>query len=93
LPVYDLSWTGKELGLERLDALTDVTLAFHFVTHLTRGHYHLAFHIYHDPTRAYVAHERPTAVFAVEEQRTYEGVADLEAVPRVERTIAARSGA
>lgn len=86
LPVYDASWAGEELGVAQLALGAHVSVSFRFVANLTRGHYHLAFHAYHDPTAMFLAHARPVATFRVEEQRTLTGIADLEVVPRAALT-------
>ncbi len=78
LTVYDGNWTGDELGLPALVAGTEFTVDFRFHANLTRGHYHLASHVYHNPTQTFLAQIRPAALFAVNEQRTWAGVADLE---------------
>lgn len=82
LPVYDASWTGEELGVSTLADGDTLTVEFGFRANLARGHYHVAFHAYHDPTASFLVHTRPAAVFTVEEERTYAGVADLDVTPR-----------
>jgi lipopolysaccharide transport system ATP-binding protein len=84
LPVYDASWNGSELGFDVLEAGTELTVAFRFSVNLTRGHYHLAFHVYHIPSRLFLAHVRPAGLLDVQEDRTYEGVANLDVRPRAE---------
>ncbi len=82
LPVYDASWTGEELGVPVALPGDQLTVTFDFAAHLTRGHYHLAYHVYHRPSRSFIAHQRPAGSFVVDEARTYAGVADLAVHPR-----------
>ncbi len=81
LLVYDGNWTGEELGQPALEAGAQLTVDFRFRAHLTRGHYHLASHVYHNATQALLADIRPAALFAVSETRTWAGVADMAVEP------------
>jgi lipopolysaccharide transport system ATP-binding protein len=78
LTVYDGNVHGDDIGVMRLTRSHEVTLEFQFYAHLTRGHYDVECHLLHNPTRRFLARLRPAAVFAVDESRTYGGVADLE---------------
>jgi lipopolysaccharide transport system ATP-binding protein len=84
LAVYDGNWTGDELGHAVLPAGSELTVDFRFRANLTRGHYHLASHVFHNPTQRYLATIRPAALFAVDETRTFSGVANLDVSPKVE---------
>lgn len=82
MPVYDASWTGEELEAPVLTAGDRLTVSFDFVANLARGHYHVGYHAYHDPTARFIVHARPAAMFTVEENRTAAGVAHLAVRPQ-----------
>jgi lipopolysaccharide transport system ATP-binding protein len=82
LPVYDGLTSCETLNVLSLAPHETLRVDFEFVAHLTRGHYFLASHMYHNPTQECLARIKPAAMFFVEERRTYAGVADLEVAAR-----------
>ncbi len=78
LRVYDGNIPDRELGFRKLVAGQRLVVDFSFRPHVTRGQYHIEVHAYHNPTQAHLARLSPAAIFAVEETRTYTGVADVE---------------
>ena len=83
LTVYDGNFTSRELRIDRLETGVILNLDFHFQAHLTRGQYHVFCHVYHNPTQRCLVRVNPAAVLSVAEQRTWQGVADLNVVPVV----------
>jgi lipopolysaccharide transport system ATP-binding protein len=87
LTVYDGNLGGSELGLEFLSPGEKITVEFGFRVHLTRGLYHLACHVLHNPTHQFLSRLCPASMFNVQETQTYGGVADLELVCTVAERI------
>ena len=83
LVVYDGHFDGSECGVPILETNEPVTVDFHFLANLTRGHYFLECHVYNNLTQRFVARVVPIATMTVRETRTYNGVADLAVVPRL----------
>jgi lipopolysaccharide transport system ATP-binding protein len=83
LSAYDGSWTGGELGASELQPDSPVEFEFCFRAHLTRGHYFAAWQLSKTSTNTVLAMVRPAAFFAVDEQRTWAGVADVAATVKV----------
>jgi lipopolysaccharide transport system ATP-binding protein len=81
LVVYDGHFEGAEVGQAVLRKDEPFTVDFNFRAHLTRGHYHLECHVYNNLTQVFLARVVPIANFAVQETRTYKGIADLDVVP------------
>jgi len=77
LVVYDGNFGGDELEQRTIRAGEPFTVRFRFRTHLTRGHYHLECHVQHTPTQDFLGRLRPAANFAIHEDRTWAGIADL----------------
>jgi hypothetical protein len=77
LAVYDGNFRDDETGVSRAEPGSILDVAFDFSAHLTKGQYHLATHAFHNPSQAFLTALTPAAMFTVEEDRTYEGVADL----------------
>jgi hypothetical protein len=82
LSVYNGNWTGEELGHPELRPETAVEFNIGFTAHLTKGHYYVAWHLFHNPTQTFISTIRPAGFFAVDEHRTWGGVADLEVVAK-----------
>jgi len=78
LVVYDGNFTGEELHVPELTANVPVAFEFQFRAHLTRGHYHITCHVFHNPTHQFSGLLSPAAVFSVDELRTWAGVAYLD---------------
>jgi hypothetical protein len=76
--VYDANLTSDELGIPELEAGTEVTVNFRFRANLTRGQYHMACHVFHNPTNSLVSRLVPAGHLAVHETRSYAGIANLE---------------
>jgi lipopolysaccharide transport system ATP-binding protein len=83
LMVYGGSFPLNQVGLERLSAGERIRIAFSFVAHLCRGQYHLEAHAYDNAKQTHLARLAPAGLLNVVENRTYMGVADLEASGRV----------
>lgn len=82
LVVYGGNFDLSELGLATLER-GRLRLGFEFVAHLSRGHYHLECHAFHNATMTHLARLCPAGLLSVTENRTYAGVADLEVTPHV----------
>lgn len=79
LKVFDGNLRSEDLGIDELPAGACYTVDFKFRAHLVRGQYHIASHIYDNPTHSPISHLMPAGLFAVSETRTYGGgVADVE---------------
>ncbi len=78
LVVYDANLTGDEVGIPRIGPGLQVAAEFRFCAHLTRGLYHVACHVFHNPTQRFLGRLSPAAVFSVSETRTWTGVANLD---------------
>jgi lipopolysaccharide transport system ATP-binding protein len=78
LLVYDANFSTNELSVPRLEAGGRLVVDFHFRTHLTRGQYHLACHVFDTTIQEYTDRACPVGVFTVSETRTFAGIADLQ---------------
>ncbi|HEU4726014.1 MAG TPA: ABC transporter ATP-binding protein [Candidatus Eisenbacteria bacterium] len=79
LKVFDGNLRSEELGLDGVTAGEQFSVDFRFRAHLVRGQYHIATHVFDNPTHASISHLVPAGLFAVRETRTYGGgVADVE---------------
>lgn len=78
LLVYDGNVPGSEGGCDVLRPLDPVVVDFVFRANLTRGHYYVEVHLFHDPTQVFLVALTPAASFVVEEMRTHAGIADLQ---------------
>ena len=83
LLVYDGQFPQEELGLD-LHETGRFTISFHLTANLTRGQYYLEMVVGHQPSQRYLARMAPVAHIAIDETRTWGGVADLEVRPSVE---------
>jgi ABC-type polysaccharide/polyol phosphate transport system ATPase subunit len=79
LVVYDGNFSAKELDVGGLGPGDRFTIDYRFRAHVVRGQYHFQTHVYHNPTQKVLASVEPAGAFAVQETRTFQGVADLEA--------------
>jgi hypothetical protein len=77
LVVYDANVSSESLGIHLLEQGSEVALEFAFAANLTRGHYKLECHVYHNATQRYLLPHTRVAMFAVEETQTWAGIADL----------------
>jgi energy-coupling factor transporter ATP-binding protein EcfA2 len=92
LLVYDANFADWELALGALTPGGRFAIDFRFRANITRGQYHLACHVFHNPTNSFVSRLSPIGMLTVRENRTYSGIADvaLDAV-RVDPTEARAS--
>ena len=81
--VYDGNFLAEELGLGTLTEGATFTVEFKFRVNLTRGQYHLACHVFHNPTNSFVSRLSPAGMISVHETRSYCGIADLQVRPTV----------
>jgi lipopolysaccharide transport system ATP-binding protein len=77
LIVYGASIAGADIGADGLVPGEQLTLAFDFAAHLTRGLYHVECRVFHNPTQRHLAQMPNAASFSVAEDLTFRGVADL----------------
>jgi lipopolysaccharide transport system ATP-binding protein len=77
LVVHDANYTPEELGISRLEAGDTFAVDYRFRANLTRGHYLLDCHVFHNPTQMFLSRLTPAGTFSVYETRTWAGVADL----------------
>jgi energy-coupling factor transporter ATP-binding protein EcfA2 len=66
------------VGVPALRPGQPVRVQFDFHAHLTRGHYYIECHAFHKPTQRHIGYLRPAALFSVEENDVWGGVAHLE---------------
>jgi lipopolysaccharide transport system ATP-binding protein len=85
LLVYDANFSSAELGIPPLSAGEHVVVDFRFHSHLTRGQYHLACHVFDVATQEYTSRASPVGIFSVRENRTFAGIADLQVTSTVAR--------
>jgi hypothetical protein len=83
--VYDANFSSAELGIPPLSAGEHVVVDFRFHSHLTRGQYHLACHVFDVATQEYTSRASPVGIFSVRENRTFAGIADLQVTSTVAR--------
>lgn len=79
LLVYDAHFPASELGVSELGDGARLNLVFDFTANLTRGQYHLETHLFDVESQRHLAWLRPAGLFALEEHRTWGGVADVAA--------------
>ena len=77
LCVYDANYTLKELGISHIGGASVCVVTFTFRTNLTRGHYLIECHAFHNPTQKFLGYLSPAATVAIDENRTYAGIADI----------------
>jgi lipopolysaccharide transport system ATP-binding protein len=82
LVVYDAHFKQEELA-PPLSAGSRFRLEFELAANLTRGQYYFDVFAQYSPTQQYVARLRPAAHLAVQETRTFQGVADLRVRARM----------
>lgn len=82
LVVYDGNVSSESLGIDALANGAVLTIEFDFHANLTRGHYKLECHVYHNATQRYLLPHTRLAMFAVEENQTWAGIADLALTTR-----------
>jgi len=88
LLVYDAHFPASDFGVSNLSDGGGLTVDFDFRANLTRGQYQLETHLFDVESQRHLAWLRPAGLFAVEEHRTWGGVADVAAsasVTRIER--------
>ena len=83
LLVYDGQFSSGELAVAPLAAGQSLTLEFGFTPNLTRGQYHIECHIVNQANQNFVGWLSPAGLLAVEERRTWGGVADLQVTPQL----------
>jgi ABC-type polysaccharide/polyol phosphate transport system ATPase subunit len=88
LVVYDGNFRDHETHLSDVPAGTTVETEFRFTANLTRGQYHITCEVFHNPTQAFLSRLSPAAMLTVDEDRTFEGVADLAVSASALRTEA-----
>ena len=71
LLVHHANYTPEELGIPALVPGTKFTVEYYFRANLTRGHYFLNCHVFHNPTQSFLSRFSPAGTFSVHE------VADL----------------
>jgi hypothetical protein len=81
LLVYDGHFTNTEIGLPAIVPGQNFDVDFQFRANLTRGHYRVVTRIYDNILQDFLAHVCPPATFAVEELRTWAGVAHMDVRP------------
>jgi lipopolysaccharide transport system ATP-binding protein len=79
LLVYDAHFPASELGVSGMGQGAQLDLAFEFTANLTRGQYHVESLMFEVESQRHLAWLRPAGLFAVEEHRTWGGVADVKA--------------
>jgi lipopolysaccharide transport system ATP-binding protein len=85
LLVYDANFGSAELGIPPLSKGEQLVVDFNFRSHLTRGQYHLAAHVFDVATQEYTSRVSPVGIFSVRENRTFAGIADLQVTSSVAR--------
>jgi lipopolysaccharide transport system ATP-binding protein len=81
LLVYDGQFSGAELGVPGLVAGQELVVDYRFTPHLTRGQYHIECHMVDQSNQQFVGWLAPAGLLAIEERRTWGGVADLSVTP------------
>ncbi len=79
LVVYDVNFSPEEGGWRGLRAGETIEMAFRFVCHLTRGSYNIGMNLYDPHTTSFPIRAPKLANVKVFENRTYAGVAELDA--------------
>ncbi len=82
LVVYDGNVSAESLGIGPVENGGVVKVEFDFHANLTRGHYRLECHVYHNATQRFLLPITRVAMFAVEETQTWAGIADLALTAR-----------
>jgi lipopolysaccharide transport system ATP-binding protein len=83
LLVYDGQFSASELGVSQLRVGQDLVIDYDFTPNLTRGQYHVECHMVDQSNQQFVGWLAPAGLLAVDERRTWGGVADLSVRPRV----------
>jgi ABC-type polysaccharide/polyol phosphate transport system ATPase subunit len=81
LLVYDGNIHRRELAPLPLEG--GFSVDFGFSPHVVRGHYYVSVHIMDNPSQTFVLPKQPCATFAVNERRSWGGVADVELTGRL----------
>jgi lipopolysaccharide transport system ATP-binding protein len=81
LLVYDGNIHRRELSAAPLHG--GFSVDFGFSPHVVRGHYYVSVHVFDNPTQTFLLPKQPIATFAVDERRSWGGVADVELVGRL----------
>lgn len=76
---YDANFSSRELGLGATTSGQVIQVRVDLIANLTRGHYDVSCHMFHNPTQTRLADAPSAAVFNVDESRTWGGIAHLEA--------------
>jgi lipopolysaccharide transport system ATP-binding protein len=78
--LYCYGATTEELGIELIKCRQgdEVRVTFHFVPHLTRGHYRIDLNLRDPKSANHLAHFENVANFVIDENVSYDGVADVE---------------
>jgi lipopolysaccharide transport system ATP-binding protein len=84
LVVHDANFTPAELGIGPVTSGETFTVDYEFRANLTRGHYLLDCHVFHNPTQTFLSRLTPAGSFSVHETRTWQGVADLDLRARLQ---------
>ena len=83
LLVYDGNVRMGDLGARAVRAGDRFVVDFAFRANLTRGHYYLECHVFHNPTHTFLARLSPAGTITVAETLSQAGVADLDLRPRL----------
>jgi lipopolysaccharide transport system ATP-binding protein len=75
--VHEATVSAREVGVTGMQAGVPVVLRFTFRAHLVRGHYHVGCRVHERATRRILAQRIPAGTLAIDEHRTYAGVADV----------------
>jgi homopolymeric O-antigen transport system ATP-binding protein len=78
LVVFDGNISSEDLGLDQVEAGEEFEVDFKFNAHLSRGHYQLGCHVYHNPTGSFLVRNETAAALTVHETLTYAGPAFLD---------------
>jgi lipopolysaccharide transport system ATP-binding protein len=92
LVVHDANYTPAELGIRNLTAGQVFRVEYDFLANLTRGHYFLDCHVFHNPTQMFLSRVCPAGTFTIDESRTWQGVAHLNLTARLANVPRERAG-
>jgi len=84
--VHGSQFTGADLGVA-LEEGREIRIGFRFTANLTSGHYHVLTRVWDNLKQAFLNDFSPPAVFAVEDKRTWAGVAHLGVVAELRRDL------
>ncbi|MDR0787708.1 MAG: ABC transporter ATP-binding protein [Gemmatimonadota bacterium] len=83
LTVYDGNFRDEETHINQVAPGNEIEIDLDLSANLTRGQYHLKLEVFHNPTQTRLSSLSPAAMLTVEENRTYDGIADLAVNPVV----------